>query len=126
MHRHTAPGQWAVDLLQRNAILPGGTGQCNSCNALSHRLGAAGSGTLAIRDPTKWEEGESYPGGGHYLKSGSGAMHWRSARGQWVVQLLQYTASLPRGSGQWNSYQALPHFPGAVGSGTPAIHCLIA
>ena len=32
--------------------------------------------------------------------------------------LLQYTASLPRGSGQWNSCHALPHCLWAVGSAT--------
>ena len=36
------------------------------------------------------------------------------------MELLQYTASLPRASGQWNSCNALPHCMGAVGSGTPA------
>ena len=66
--------------------------------------------------------------------------------------LLQYTASLPGGGGQRNSWNAqahqlggrrvqprrrsvpkeryscnaLPHHPGAVGSATPAMHCLIA
>ena len=30
------------------------------------------------------------------------------------------------GSGQWNSCNALPHCLGAVGSATPAIHCLTA
>ena len=37
------------------------------------------------------------------------------------MQLLQCTASLPWGSGQWTSCNALPHCLGAVGSGTPAI-----
>ena len=52
--------------------------------------------------------------------------HCLSARGHWAVQLLQYTAALPRGSGQWNSCNALPHYPRAVGSATPAMHCLTA
>ena len=42
------------------------------------------------------------------------------------MQLLQYTASLPRGSGRWNSCNTLPHCLGAVGSETPAMHCLAA
>ena len=46
------------------------------------------------------------------------------ALGQWAVKLLQCTASLPGGSGQWNSCNALPHYSGAAGSGTPAIHLL--
>ena len=40
------------------------------------------------------------------------------------MELLRCTASLPWGSGQWNSCNALPHYPGAVGSLTPAMHCL--
>ena len=42
------------------------------------------------------------------------------------MQLLQCTASPPKGGGQWNSCNALPHRLGAVGNATPAIHCLIA
>ena len=53
-------------------------------------------------------------------------MHCLTARGQGVAQLLQCTATLPVGSGQWNSYNALPHCLGAVGSGSPAMHCLTA
>ena len=41
------------------------------------------------------------------------------------MQLLQYTA-LSGGSGQCNSCNTLPHCPGAVGSATPAMHCLTA
>ena len=40
--------------------------------------------------------------------------------------LLQCTASLPLGSRQCNSCNALPHCPGAVGSATPGMHCLTA
>ena len=92
--------------------------------------------------------------------SGPPAIHCRTARGQWAVQLLQrtdcltawgqctvqllqctaslpwgsgqcnscnaLTASLPGGSGQCNSCNALPHCLGALGSGTPAMHCLTA
>ena len=58
--------------------------------------------------------------------------------GLWAVELLLYTASLPWGSGQWISFCSLslpggsgqwdtcctlPHCLGAVGSGTPAVHC---
>ena len=110
MHCHTAGGQWAVQLLQRTATLPGGSGKWNSCNALPHRLGAVGSGTPAMRGPTSWGDGEACPGGGHCL----------------TKELLQCIATLPGGSGQWNSCNALPHCLGAVGSGTPAMHCLTA
>ena len=53
-------------------------------------------------------------------------MHCLTAWGQWTVQLLQCTALLPWGSVQWNSCNALPHCVGAVGTGTPAMHCLTA
>ena len=53
-------------------------------------------------------------------------MHCLTAWGQWAVQLLQCTASLPWGSGQWTSCNALPYCLGAVGSATPAIHGRIA
>ena len=46
--------------------------------------------------------------------------------GQWAVVLLRHTAPRPGGSGQCNSCNPLPHCPGAVGSGTPAMHCLTA
>ena len=65
--------------------------------------------------------------------------HWSTAA---CVHLLLCTASLPGGSGQWNSCNALPlcpggsgqwnscytlpHCLGAVGSGTPATYCLTA
>ena len=79
-------------------------------------------------------------------------MHCLTAWGQWVVQLLQCTTTPPGGGGQWSSYNArapqlggrgvlprrqslpkeryshnaLPHCLGAVGSATPAMHCLTA
>ena len=138
MHCHTAWGQWAVQLLQ-----------CAGPPALPQRLGAVGNGTPAMRGPTSWGDGESCLGGNHCLKSGTRAMPCHTAWGQWAVELLQCTASLPRGSGQWNSCNArahqqggrgvlprrqslpkeryscnaLPHCLGAVGNGTPAMHC---
>ena len=39
------------------------------------------------------------------------------------MDLLQYTAQLPGGSGQWTFCNRLPHCLGAVGSGHLAIHC---
>ena len=42
------------------------------------------------------------------------------------MELLQHTASLPGGSGQWNSCNIQPYCLSAVGSGTPAMHCLTA
>ena len=35
LHHHTASRPWAVELLQRTASPPQGSGQCNSCNTTS-------------------------------------------------------------------------------------------
>ena len=53
-------------------------------------------------------------------------MHCLTALGQWAVELLLYTASLPWGSGEGSFFCTLPHCTGAVGSGTPSIYCLTA
>ena len=116
MHCLTAWGQWVVDLLQHTASLPGGSGQWNSCNTLPDCLQAVGCVTPAMHCLTA-------PGA---VGSGTPAMHCLTAVGQWAVELLQCTASLPPGSGQCNSCSTLPHCLGAVGSGTPAMHCLTA
>ena len=50
-------------------------------------------------------------------------MHCLTTCGQWAVELLLYTATLSGGSGQWNSYYALPHCLGAMGSENLAMHC---
>ena len=42
------------------------------------------------------------------------------------MELLSCIASLTRGSGHCNSCNALPRCLGAVGSGTPLMHCLTA
>ena len=49
-------------------------------------------------------------------------MHCLTAWRQWTVQLLQCTASLPRGSGQCNFRNTLPHCLGAVDSATSKMH----
>ena len=125
-------GQWEVEVLQCTASLPGGSGQCNSCNALPHCLGAVGSGTPAMHRLNAWGQWVVQ------LLQCTASLPC----GQWAAELLQCTASLPGGCGQWNSCNALPHCPGgsgqrnscnalphclgAVGSGTPAMHCLTA
>ena len=132
MHCPTAWGEWAVDLLQCTASLPcgsgqwtscnalphcpGGSGQCNPCNALPHCLGAVGSGTPAMHRLTAWGQWAVQ------LLQCTASLPW----GQWAVELLQCTASLPGGSGQWNSCNALPHCLGAVDSATRAMHRLTA
>ena len=97
----TAWGQWAVLLLQCTASLPWGTGQCNSRNALphcgsgqcnssntlAHRLAAVGSETPATRCQ---------------LPRGTGSPA-QEAVATLIAELMQCTATLPRGSGQWNS-----------------------
>ena len=108
MHCLTALGPWAVEVVQRTTSLPGASGLCKSCNAMPRRRGAAGNGTPAMRGPISRGIGslaqevvaaqrvellQVLP---HYL-------------GQWAVQILLYTASLPGGRGQWRICIALPH-----------------
>ena len=50
-------------------------------------------------------------------------MQCPTALGLLAVALLQCTPSLPGGSAQWKSCNALCHSLGAVGSLTPAMHC---
>ena len=116
MHCLTTWKQWAAQLLQCTASLPRGRGQCNPCNALPHCLGAVGSATPAMQCLTALGA----------VGSGTPAMHRLTALGHWTVQLLPCSASLPGGSGQWNSCNTLPHCLGAVGSATRAMHCLTA
>ena len=54
MHCLTAWGQRAVLLLQCTASLPGGRGQCNSCNALPNGLGAVGSDAGVVGCHVVW------------------------------------------------------------------------
>ena len=54
------------------------------------------------------------------------AMHCLTAWGQWAVQLLQCTDSLPGRSGQWTPCNTPQHCLGAAGSATLALHCLTA
>ena len=143
----TAWGQWAAQLLQCAASLPGGSGQWNSRNTPPHCLGGVGSATPAMHCLTVWGQWAverlqytaPLPGGSgqcntcnalpHCLgavRSATPAMHCLAAWGQWAVPLLQCTALPPGGSGQCNPCNALPHWLGAVGSATPAMHCLTA
>ena len=125
MHCHTASVQWAVELLQcagppagGRGILPKGRSlptERNCCNVLPNCPGAVGSGTHVMTYLAAW---------------GQWAMellqHTASLRGRQWAMALQRTASLPGGSGQSNSSNALPQCLGAVGSATPAMQCLTA
>ena len=82
---HTSRGRWAVQLLQCTASLPGGTGQCNSCNALPHCLGALGtmgSATPAMCCLTAWGQWAVQVGSGQCkgaVGSATPAMHCLTA-----------------------------------------------
>ena len=113
-HCLTAWWQWAVELLQRTASLPGGSGQWNSCNALPHCLGAVGSAIPAVHYLAAWGQWQWNPCNAppYYLGAmgnATSAVHRRTPRGQRAVELLSSTAKFPRGSGQWNSCNELPH-----------------
>ena len=129
MHCLTAWGQWAVELLQCTAPLPGGIGQCNFCNALvggCAREGDGGAVSSAAERHRAADRTEERPG---LAKVGRGARGARGVGGGAVsggARTPLGGAALPGGSGQRNSCTALPHCPGAVGSGTPATHCLTA
>ena len=99
MYRLSACGQWAVELLLCTATLPGGNGPWSAYNALPQRLGAVGGATLAIHCLKIWGQGAV-----QLLH-----LHCQTAKGPWALELLQCTASLPGGSGQRNSCNALPH-----------------
>ena len=76
-----------------------------------------------MRGPTSLRDGESRPGVGRCLKSGILAKHFHIARRQREVELLSCSATSLRGSGQWNTRNALPHYVGVEGSGAPTICC---
>ena len=99
VHCHTAWGQWAHCM---GAV---GSGQWNCVCSPLHCLRAVGSGTPAVHCHTAWVSGQWYSCGTlpHCLGavgSGTSSVHCFIALGQWAVVLLQYTATLPRGSGQ--------------------------
>ena len=108
-----------MQLLQCTALPPGGSGHCNSCNALTHCLGAQGSGTHSIILQCTVT-----------LPLGNGSRtpftHCHTARGQCAVELVQCNASPPGACGHCNSCNTLRHCLGAVGSAIHAMHCLTA
>ena len=125
---HIATMLGSSDLLQYSATILG-NGQWNSQIPLPHCCGAVGSGTPSVI-----------------------SVHCHTEE-HWAVDLLQYSATLLRisgqlgsfgtmpycwgGSGQWDSFSTAtllgsgrwisikltPHLRGALGSGSPAVHC---
>ena len=82
-------------LLRYMAPLHGGSGQWNSVCSPPHCFKAVGGGASHVLCPT--------------------------TLGQWAMQLLRYTATLPWGSGESYSCGTLLYL-GARGSGTLAVH----
>ena len=97
-----------MELLQHTASLTGGF-----CNATPHCLAALGSSTHAMHCLTDWGK-----------RACHSCKHCLTALGQWAVELVQNTASLPEGNGKCNSCNVLPQCLGPMGSGTVATHCL--
>ena len=83
---------------------------------MPQRLGTVGSGTPLNAPPDCM----------CVVCCASPTMHCHKAWGQWAVELLQFTATMPLSSGQRNLCNAVPHFLGAIGSGAPAMHSHIA
>ena len=141
IHRPTACGQWAVQLVQCAATLPAGSGQCkscfapphcliyigqwNSCNSPPHFVWAVDNGIPAMHHHTAWGywAWNSWSLPPHRLGAvggGTPAMYRNTACGQWAVEFLQCNTTMPMGSG--HSCDAPPHSLRAAGSGTPAMH----
>ena len=132
LHHHIAWGQWAVELLQRTASPPGGSGQCNSCNTLPHYLGDRGRCNSCIciatllRGGGHWNSCNALPHCLGAVGNTTPVMHYLRACGRWVVELLLCTPTLSRGSGPWNSCNAVHQCMGVVGSGSSAMYYLFA
>ena len=110
-------------------VLPWGSGQWNSFCTPPHCLGVVGSGTPSVRCLTAlvWWTAELLPSLPHCLGAvgiGAPSNYYFSALGQWEVEVLLYTASVPLGSGQCNSFCTMSHCHGVVCSGTASVQCL--
>ena len=119
----TGLGPGALELVKGSASLPEGKSALGLLQCTTTPPGALVSGTPATQCwlPPRPRGTPSLP---WCPGTATRAMHCLSAWGQWEVDLLQYTASLPGGSGQWKSCNALPLCLGAVGTGTRALRCL--
>ena len=93
-------GQWAVELLHGTATMPGRSGQWNSCHALPHCLGSVALSFLQCtatlpRGQGHWNSCNALPHCLGAAGSATRAIHSHTAWGQWAVELLSSTASLP-------------------------------
>ena len=125
MQCHTAYGPWAIEFLQFPATPPVGSEQWNSCSFPPHHLWAVGTGTPAMHCHTTCRRRAGTPIVLHLIAWVSGrrnCCHGHGAWGQWVVELLGCTATLPLGIGQWNSCSFPPSCLWAVGGVIVAIH----
>ena len=107
-----ACGQWVVELLLCTATLSEGSGLWNCCNALPHPVGST---TPAVHGRTAWGRRavELLQCAGP-LAGGMGSPA-QEAVAALRAELLQYTGTLPQGSGQCNSCNARAHQLGGRG-----------
>ena len=118
MDCHTAWGRCVAELLQYTASLPRGIGQCNPSYARAHQLGVRG---ILPRRQTLPKERNSCNALTHCLGAVGNvtpATHCDTAWRRWAMEVLQ-CAGPPAGV---NSCNALPHCLGIVGQATPAMH----
>ena len=121
-HCLTVLGHWAVGLSQCTASLPGSNGQGELLQCTASLLGSVGSATRAMHCYTAWGrramellQCASPPAGGTKSRAQESVNAERA-------NLLQCTATLPGGSGQWNSCHAPPGCLRAVSRAIPAMH----
>ena len=104
----TAWGQWIVEPRQYTASLPGDSGQCTSCNTLTHCLGAVGR--EFVQHITSFHGGR-----GHWNSSRNMVPHWPGAAGSGTPTMQCQTA------GRRCAVELLQRAgPPAGGTGTPA------
>ena len=112
IHRHTACGHWAMELLQCTATLPGDRGQWNSYNALPQRRRATG---VEMRQCTA-----TLPVGSGQWNSCNALPHCLGTVGNGTRTMQCHTVP---GQRQWNCCNALSNCLWEVGNGTPAMQC---
>ena len=79
---------------------------------MPHRPGSVGSGTPCLLCPIACGQ----------VGSGTPATHRHNTRGQRVVGVMHFTATLLGNGGRWDSLCTFPHCSVALDIGTPEIH----